>query len=131
MSIEKWAVDSAAKEYWSSYFKEYGKTWVRDIPRKVRKAMTQSTKTANSEGAQGIVSPIGTAVTKEAVFLEGLFTPPSGAVVAFSAKFDHDGHIVGFDSVPLAAKTASKPDFLKSKGKSKSTSKSTSKSRSK
>ena len=132
MALEKWAVDSAAKEYWSSYFKEYGKTWVRDIPRKVRKAMAQNTKTASNNSALGIVSPIGTAWTKEAIFLEGLYTPAKGAPLAFIAKFDHEGNVIGFDTTSLEIRTASKSKSRSaSKGHSKSASKSKSRSASK
>ena len=114
MAIDKVAVDSAAKDYWTGYYKEYGKTWVRDIPRKIKKAMAGGTKTANDEGLQGKVAAIGSALTDEAVFLEGLFTATNGSEFAFAAKFDHDGNVVEFDALPL--KTASKS---KSKSKSK------------
>ena len=125
MALEKWAVDSAAKEYWSSYFKEYGKTWVREIPRKVRKAMASTIKTANTDGVAGIVSPIGAAITEDAVYLEGMFTPPSGSALAFYAKFDHDGALSEFDTISLTASKSkpSKSKPSKSKSKSKSASK--------
>ena len=39
--LTKLAVDPKAKEYWSGYFKEYGKMWTRDIPKKKHKKSSQ------------------------------------------------------------------------------------------
>ncbi|MGW8177888.1 MAG: DUF5661 family protein, partial [bacterium] len=38
--LVKLAVDPKAKEYWSGYFKDYGKMFTRDIPRKTHKKKT-------------------------------------------------------------------------------------------
>lgn len=39
--LTKLAVDDVAKDYWTKYFKEYGKAWVKDVPRK-KKAFKKS-----------------------------------------------------------------------------------------
>ena len=39
--LTKLAVDDNAKKYWSGYFKEYGKQWTRDIPRRKHDASMQ------------------------------------------------------------------------------------------
>lgn len=102
MGILKWAVDDAAKKYWAEYYQEYGRTWTRDIPRRVKKAMVQHAKLASQDSQLGIVTPIATSISKEGVKLEGMFRSASGDNFMFYAEFDHDGAIGRFDSVKLA-----------------------------
>lgn len=99
-NLVKWAVDSTAAEYWSKYYKEYGKSWVRDIPRRVKKAMADNTKVAHAE--LGVVTPVGGSVTADGVFLEGKFRTATGEQHLFYAEFDHEGAVKRFDSVKLA-----------------------------
>lgn len=101
MGILKWAVDDAAKKYWSEYYAEYGKTWVRDIPRRVKKAMIEHAKVASNESNFGIVTPIGTSISADGVKLEGMFRSASGDDFMFYAEFAHDGGIQRFDHVKL------------------------------
>lgn len=97
MAFDKWAVDEAAKKYWENYYKEYGKSWVRDIPRRVKKAMVES-KTASDNG---IVTPVGKAVSDNGVVLEGMYRTDAGNFL-FRADFDHEGNITSFDASKLA-----------------------------
>jgi hypothetical protein len=106
--LVKWAVDSSAKEYWSNYYKEYGKAWVRDIPRRVKKAMLDHTKTASvgtgaEKLASGVVTPVGTSITDTSVVLEGMFRAASGENFIFCAEFDHEGAIKQFDTAKLSS----------------------------
>lgn len=102
MGILKWAVDEAAKKYWDEYYKEYGRTWTRDIPRRVKKAMVERVKLASNESQLGIVTPIATSIAAEGVKLEGMFRSASGDNFMFYAEFDHNGEVGRFDSVKLA-----------------------------
>jgi hypothetical protein len=119
MSLAKWAVDSTAKQYWESYYKEYGKSWVRDIPRRVKKAMVENKKVASEQVADaGVVTPVATAILPNGgVALEGMFRGNTDKFV-FQAEFDAEGKITSFDVVKLAAE-----DKQASKSKSKSKSK--------
>jgi hypothetical protein len=101
MSLTKWAVDSTAKEYWTKYYKEYGKSWVKDIPKRVKRAMATNQKVAHADF--GVVTPVGTSVTADGVFLEGMFRAAgSGEQFLFYAEFNHEGKIKRFDSTKLA-----------------------------
>lgn len=104
MSLVKWAVDEKAKAYWSEFYKEYGKSWVRDIPRKVKKAMVEGKRVASSAEADlGIIVPVGQAITASNVYLEGVLHTHSGHKIAFQATFDHSGNVTGLESLPLTA----------------------------
>lgn len=48
--MDKIAVDSTAASYWSKYFKDYGKMWVRDIPKRIKAAMKHEAKLDNIDG---------------------------------------------------------------------------------
>ena len=52
MTTQKTAVDATAEEYWSSYFGDYGKAWVRKIPHRVASALLQ--RTAKLEPSQAL-----------------------------------------------------------------------------
>lgn len=105
-ALTKQAVDSNAEGYWEDYYKDsgYGKLWVRKIPMRVKAELT---KRAGKTAAQGTpveprIRPLTTVVTDTGVHLEGLAIYGQGEarnVTAFVADFNHDGDIVGFDSV--------------------------------
>jgi hypothetical protein len=95
-TTKKKAIDQIAKDYWTEYFKEYGKMWVRDIPGKVKDALDASSKTAHAE--QGIkydLVPVGYSVTASRLALDGIVRR-SGASQLFCAEFNHDGDLVSF-----------------------------------
>ena len=48
--MEKTALDQTARDYWSSYMKEYGQMWVRDIPRRIKQAVRQEIKATILDG---------------------------------------------------------------------------------
>lgn len=102
--LSKWAVDEKAKKYWESFYKEYGKSWVRDIPRKVKTAMVEGHKVASAgEANMGIVVPVAKAITATHMHLEGLMHTHSGKKIAFQATFDHDGNLTNLDSLPITS----------------------------
>lgn len=121
MSLSKVAVDEAAKKYWEEFYKEYGKSWVREIPRKIKTAMAEGKRVAAADIEPGRVFPIARAVTPKGVVLEGLFETQAGAKLVFQAAFDGEGNVVSFSPIELAA-SASKPSKSKA-SKSKSSSK--------
>ncbi len=57
--MRKEAVDQASKTYWSEYFRDYGKMWVRDIPRRVKAGIK---KLSNSMSVEGTVAPLASHV---------------------------------------------------------------------
>jgi hypothetical protein len=102
MSLQKWAVDEKAKKYWQDFYKEYGKSWVRDIPRKVKKAFVEGKRVASSEDADlGIIVPVAKAITASNMTLEGVLHTRAGKKLVFQATFNHDGDITHLDSLPL------------------------------
>jgi hypothetical protein len=48
--VAKTAIDSTAKDYWSSYFGPYGKELVRDIKKRVLAALHTAKRTASADG---------------------------------------------------------------------------------
>lgn len=101
MSLNKVSVDSAAKDYWTEYYKEYGKAWVRDIKKRVKTAMAQTRKVASSEVEPGKITPIAATLSEGVATVEGVFETQAGAKLLFQASFDSDGNTVSFDTVPL------------------------------
>lgn len=101
MSLQKEAVDAKAKQYWESLYKEYGKTWVRDIPRRILTAVAEHTKTAKVEDVVGSITPVATAVAGTKLFMEGIFTPNAGKKLLFCAEFDAEGSVKEFDVATL------------------------------
>ena len=102
----KVAVDSEAKEYWSSYYKDsgYGELWVASIRKRLTAALAQKLpKTAKRASSQGPrIMPIATVIGEDGVSLEGLALYQAGksrTVKAFVADFDHKGNILAFDVV--------------------------------
>lgn len=103
MTTQRVAVDSTAKEFWESYFGDYGKQWVRDIPRNIRAAMLPHIRqAANGKAPPELsayeVAPFGYAVTADRLQLDGVFrgTYADGTKTArlFRADFNHDGDLI-------------------------------------
>lgn len=116
--MDKAAVDSKTQDYWESYFGEYGKQWVRSIPRRIAAALAQRTASAGSAGSAGSTGsadsdgyqllrmrPIGAPVILDThVLVEGSCVLGNGSVRMarlFAASFDHDGRLLGLDAVPV------------------------------
>jgi hypothetical protein len=89
MALHKKAVDSTAADYWTKYFGDYGRLWVRRIPRKIAVALKDK---------QASIMPLGHAVTDEGVALEGI-AKTSKKNHIFCARFDHRGKLIKFETV--------------------------------
>lgn len=102
----KKAVDQTAVDYWTSYFGEYGKQWVRNIPRNVKSAMLsdhrRQARKAGAEIVDSAVVPMGYSITADRVILDGVYrgSYDDGHREAklFSAQFDHNGKLLALDS---------------------------------
>lgn len=68
--MNKVALDTAAKDYWSEYFKEYGQMWVRDIPRRIKQAVRRDQKVASVDGS---VVPIAKHINDGNISVEAAF----------------------------------------------------------
>ena len=90
--MEKTALDQAAKNYWSTYFKEYGKQWVRDIPRRIKTAMSKRLKASIVEGE---IAPIAADIAQDnTLSVEAAFVgkiDDQEAKVLVTASFDGTG----------------------------------------
>ena len=96
MNMPRTAVDSGASTYWTDYFGDYGRQWVRDIPKKVKACIDrQGGRTASAEFP---VRPLAKVVTKQGVLLEGAVRTPERDFL-FRAQFDHAGRVVSFDAI--------------------------------
>lgn len=118
MAHSKTAADSKTEDYWVSYFGEYGKMFVREIPRTIKAALLPDLKrTANSEKRDlqiksSSVVPLGYGVTKDdSLIVEGIvkvsYVDKSEIRTAgrlFTAQFTSDGDLVDFDhrAAPVA-----------------------------
>lgn len=91
-------VDKLTKDYWSNYFGDYGKLWVKDIPKRVKAAVdakrTAAAGTAPIDAA-GDVVPLGYEITAAALTLEGAYRT-AAATQLFRATFNADGEITDF-----------------------------------
>ena len=109
MAFDKVAVDQLAKDYWTKFYGEYGKLWVREIPRKIKKAaaaeLSKSNKTAATDlEVSGTVLPFGHAfLDNGGVAIEGIFDHATIGKFAFQSRFDNEGELTSFDSIKLAA----------------------------
>jgi hypothetical protein len=109
MALVKIAVDEFAKKYWSEFYGSYGKLWVRDIAKKIKKAAIEEFapeyKVASGElDSSGVVTPFGHAILDNGgVAVEGVFDHGSIGKHAFQAKFDEDGEVISFDTIKLTA----------------------------
>ena len=102
----KQALDSAAIDYWTQYFGEYGKQWVRNIPRNVKSAMVADLRRQAGQDTAEVVNssviPLGYAIQADRVVLDGMYrgTYSDGRREGklFQAQFDHDGKLLALKS---------------------------------
>jgi hypothetical protein len=90
----KTAVDQAAKDYWISFYKEYGETWVRDVPRKVKAALIADKRIAakDTEVQPGQLYPLAHArLSTGGIRVEGIYRAGGEKRLAFVVDFDKDG----------------------------------------
>ncbi|MGW8181252.1 MAG: hypothetical protein ACWGQW_21180 [bacterium] len=103
--MDKVAVDKATKQYWDTYFKEYGKMWTRDIPRRVKTAMVR-TKDLGVKTAEGNVAPIAHHVADDGtLFIEAAFSgklDDLDAKVLITASFNDEGNMLTFEANRVA-----------------------------
>ena len=96
-AMEKTAIDQAASSYWSDYFKEYGKMWVRNIPRRIKTATARHLK-AKIEGEfapiAGNINPVDDGLTVEASFVGKI--NDKEAKILVTASFDQEGKLSEF-----------------------------------
>lgn len=104
----KTAVDKKTQEYWTTYFGDYGRLWVRDIPRYIRAALTGDLRREAAAGTPPIettdesrVTPLGYRVTADRLTLEGRWTGvvkqgsrTKRVARLFRADFTHDGDLL-------------------------------------
>ena len=109
MAFDKVAIDSFAKAYWIKLYGEYGKMFVRDIPRKIKRAaaleLAPGQKTASDEfDASGSVVPCGHAILDNGgIAIEGVFEHDTIGKFAFQTRFNENGEVTSFDSIKLTA----------------------------
>ena len=96
--MNKVAVDEATKKYWSTYFKEYGSTWVRDIPRRIKQATRRK---IGAKELEGVLRPIAHETAKDgSLSIEAAF---AGIIDGQEAKgfivssFDKEGTMQEFN----------------------------------
>jgi len=103
--MEKIAADKAAQEYWGNYFREYGKMWVRDIPRRIKTAMVR-TKDLSVKTAEGNVAPLAHSISDEGnISVEAAFTgklDDKDAHVLITAEFNGEGRMQKFEATRIA-----------------------------
>jgi hypothetical protein len=92
--MEKVAVDTKAKNYWSTYFKDYGKMWVRDVPRRVKSAMRRIIK---ADKVEGNIAPMAANIADDnTLSLEAAFVGKvdgHNAKVLITAQFSPNGRM--------------------------------------
>lgn len=105
MSLRKIALDSVAEDYWEEYFGEYGKLWVRSIPRRVAAAVFPRTAAAQGRSAppqQHVAIPLAHAVRDDGLHVEGIAVQgdqPTRRTRVFTAHFSHDGALISIDAI--------------------------------
>lgn len=98
---KKRAVDSSAEQYWTEYFGDYGKAWVRKMPRRVAHAVARRIASTDPKAPAfkaAVIAPLGHAKLEDGGLLfEGIFrgmTPDAGQQHrTFAAEFAPDGSI--------------------------------------
>lgn len=96
--MDKVAVDAAAKNYWSTYLKEFGEMWVRDIPRRIKQAIRREFKANEIEGS---VAPLAREISEDKTLsVEAAFVgkiDDRAAKVLVTATFNPEGRMEGLD----------------------------------
>lgn len=111
MAHNKKAADSKAEQYWIDYFGEYGRQFVREIPRSIKAALLPDFKRSAAKEKRALqvtsskVIPLGYGVTETgSLILDGVckvsYTERGKAKSAsrlFHATFNSEGDLVEFD----------------------------------
>lgn len=112
MAITRTAVDKKTQDYWSEYFGDYGKLFVRDIPRTIKNAALKEFRRSAARGDRTLhkseVVPLGYRVTASGgLSLDGVLRVDysSGnkrrtASRLFNAQFSASGKLLKLDSRP-------------------------------
>lgn len=99
--MDKVAVDKATKEYWDNYFHEYGQMWTREIPRRIKTAMTKS-KDLSVKTADGVLVPIAKDVADDGTLsIEASFNgklDDQDSKVLITAEFNELGRMLKFEA---------------------------------
>lgn len=98
--MDKTAVDKASADYWTTYFKDYGRAWVRTIPRRIKTAMV-NTKDLAIKTAEGGVKPLAYNATADGLSIEAAFSGKvDGKDASFlvMTEFDKDGKMLKFEA---------------------------------
>lgn len=99
--MDKVAVDQTTKEYWNTYFHEYGQMWTRDIPRRIKTAMTK-TKDLGVKTAEGSIVPVAHEVSEDGTLsLEAAFSgklDDREGKVLITAEFTENGRMTKFEA---------------------------------
>lgn len=93
-------MDAVTKAYWEEYYKDYdyGRMWVRDIPRYIRAALApQLKRKANGELPKVSVVPLGYAVLKDNGLRTDGLVRQGGRSRLFTAEFSADGDLRHFE----------------------------------
>jgi len=103
--MDKVAVDKATNEYWNNYFHEYGQMWTRDIPRRIKTAMTK-TKDLGVKIAEGTIVPIAKDVADDGTLsIEAAFDgklDDKEAKVLVVAEFNEIGRMTKFEATRIS-----------------------------
>jgi hypothetical protein len=95
--MQKVALDQTAKKYWSEYFKEYGKQWVRDIPRRIKRAAARHLQASVLTGE---FAPLAGDVSADgSLSIEAAFTgqvDDQDAKILITATFNNEGKLNEF-----------------------------------
>lgn len=99
--MKRVAVDEVAKKYWEDYYMEYGRAWIRDIPRRIKAAVDEErpTRTASTDEGYKVI-PLAHKREGSTLTWEGLYSTPSERLL-FAADFDLDGNIAAFKPLDL------------------------------
>lgn len=113
--MERQAVDQTTEAYWTDYFKEYGKAWVRKIPRRVASAIAAEVKRTAKAGevtapplVRANIAPLGWAKSPTGgLIFEGIFRGSAADTRrvhrAFRAEFDPAGALIALRNVSVSA----------------------------
>ena len=97
-NMEKIAVDTTAKDYWTKFFKEYGQMWVRDIPRRIKQAVRREMK---ANVVEGRIVPLAKDISKDnTLSIEAAFVgtiDDKEAKVLITASFNAEGQMQDLD----------------------------------
>lgn len=106
-AMNRQAVDDAAAKYWEEYFGDYGKQWVREIPRKIKAELAsrlgKSAATGSADELTGQVYSLNhTICPNQTAILEGVFRGKTAAgqpvCRLFTAKFAENGRVTHFEA---------------------------------